>query len=617
MKNYREAFETAGGERVSNPGEYRGYSEAKYDGFKFFSRYVDMRDGTKIAVTYYRPTLGGELVDTPLPAIWRFTPYGRLLYDAEGNIKHMAFFSGDGAGMGPNPKIPDDYVGGEEADGMKTGADLMIRVFTSRGYIVAQADVRGKFASFGFRPSANTDAEAQDAWEINEWLAAQPWCDGNVGMFGSSYTGQTQLEALRKAPPHLKAAVVTMTDIDKFDGWRMGGIARGGDINMNMPDNPAVIVPVDEDTDGSMLARALEQHKLNQQDIPVDEGEEKVLPGYKYARLPYRDSFSQTSGTRFWIDDSASSHLDEINASHAAVYLVGGWYDVFRRDTVVMFNNLTLPRKLIIGPWYHTRYKPELNLLVEHLRFFDYWLKGIDNGIMAEPPIYMKTINSEKGAGSSWEDGWSYESCWPLTDTEEAALFLGDGSLSETPPEDGAGPDEYLSDYTVSDWEEQDFAEDIVSKGLVYTSEALSADVCVTGHPEVILNFTTTGRDADFFVFLMELDEHGRSRLVSMGKLRSSFRAVGKAPYDVIGLPWHPCRESDVVPGSFAGGPIELLIDMKPTSYVFKAGRHIQLAITSSLSRFQFYREDPAPTVRIQRNAAYPSRLVLPVRRLK
>ena len=58
-----------------------------------------------------------------------------------------------------------------------------------------------------------------------------------------------------------------------------------------------------------------------------------------------------------------------------------------------------------------------------------------------------------------------------------------------------------------------------------------------------------------------------------MGKLRSSFRAVGKAPYDVIGLPWHPCRESDVVPGSFAGGPIELLIDMKPTSYVFQGGQ--------------------------------------------
>lgn len=613
MKNYYEAFCPKGRDKISRPGEYQGYSEAVYDGFQFFSQYVTMRDGVKIAVTWYRPTLHGELVDTPLPVIWRFTPYGRILNNEDGSLHHTVFFTGDGAGMGPAPKIPDDYVGDLKMDGVQTGADLMIRIFTSHGYILAQADVRGKFASFGFRKSANTDAEAEDGYEITEWLAAQPWCSGQVGMFGSSYTGQTQLETLRKNPPHLKAAMVCMTDFNKFDGWRMGGIARGGDLNMNMPDKVSAIVPVDEDRDGNLLRQALEQHKHNRQDLPLDEGAEKVLPYYQFPRLPYRDSFSNVSGTRFWIDDSASTHLDEINRANTAVYLIGGWYDVFRRDTVVMFNNLRLPKKMILGPWYHTRYKKELNLLVEHMRFFDYWLKGIDNGIMDEPPIYMKTVHSETGGSESWEDGWRFVQQWPLPETNKTSLFLGAGTLdAHAAGQDGLS-DAYLSDYSISDWEEQDFAEDIVSKGLVYTGEALKDECTVTGHPEVVLHYTSTGRDGDFFVFLLDLDETGKSHIVSFGKLRASFRGIEKAPYDTLGLPWHPCRERDILPTSFEDGPIELRIDMKPTSYVFRKGHKIQLSITTSMSRFQFYREDPAPIVHIQRSALYPSRLELPV----
>ncbi len=612
MKNYYEAFTAQGTEKISRPGEYQGYTAPVYDGYRRFSQYVTMRDGVKIAVTYYRPTRGGVLAEEPLPVIWRLTPYGREMKNTDGSVHNTAFFTGDGVGMGPAPKVPDDYVGDLELDGVKIGADLMLKVFTAYGYVVAQADVRGKFCSEGFRRSANTDEEAEDGREINEWLATQPWCSGKTGMFGSSYTGQTQLETLRKAPPHLKAAVVCMTDINKFDGWAMGGIPRGGDANMNMPDNPAVMVPVDEDADGAMMRRAMEQHKLNRQDIPVDENYPRMLPYYNFARLPYRDSFSKTTGTRFWIDDSASTHLPEINRSGATVYLIGGWYDVFRRDTVVMYNNLTLPKKMIIGPWYHTRYKKELNLLVEHMRFFDYWLKGIDNGVMTEPPIYYKTVNSETGSGESWQDGWRFAECWPIPGIGTESLFLGpEGTLRPEAPL-GEGSDTYVSDYTVGDWEEQDYAEDIVSKGLTYTTAPLTADRCVTGHPMVELSYTSTGHDGDFFVFLLDVDEQERSHILSIGRLRASFRMTARAPYDTIGLPWHPCRKQDVQLPTFENGPVKLLIDMKPTSYVFKAGHRIRLAVTTSMSRFQFYREMPAPVVEIRRSALYPSRLILP-----
>ncbi|MCC8059261.1 MAG: CocE/NonD family hydrolase [Clostridiales bacterium] len=614
MNNYYEAFVPHGDLKISRPGEYQGYTAPMYDGFRFFSCYVTMHDGVKIAVTYYRPTCNNKLVETPLPVIWRMTPYGRILYNEKGEIHHTAFFTGDGAGMGPCPRVPDDYAGDDASSGVKMGSNLMIKIFTSYGYIIAQADVRGKFASFGFRRSANTDPEAGDGYEINEWLASQPWCDGNVGMFGSSYTGQTQLETLRKNPPHLKAAVICMTDFNKFDGWNMGGIARGGDMDMCPPDNPAVIVPVDEDTDKTMLCQALEQHKLNRQDIPVDEGNPTVLSGYRFPRLPYRDSFSDVTGTRFWIDESASTHLEEINRSDTAVYLIGGWYDVFRRDTVVMYHNLTLPKKMIIGPWYHTRYKKELNLLIEHMRFYDYWLKGIDNGIMDEPPIYVKTIHGETGGRSSWEDGWQFLSQWPPSGYHNISLFLGSGKLEENACSRTGDHDQYRSDYTIRDWEEQDYAEDIVKKGLVYTGEMLENDCNVTGHPIVDLYFTSSGKNGDFFTFLLDLDEGGNSHIVSFGRLRASARLTKKAPYDTMGLPWHPCYENDTKMPSFEYGPVRLSIDMKPVSYIFQRGHRIQLAVTTSMSRFQFYREEPEPIVTIHRDALYPSRITLPVK---
>lgn len=616
MNNYYEAFAGNDDIKVSVPGNYHGFAKPEYNGTKYFSQYITMRDGVKIAVSYFRPTKDGELHTEPLPVIWRYTPYGRVIRK-NGKLSNTMFFTGDGGGTHPDIPLPDQYASGCGIDGVLTGADIMVKVFTERGYVIAQADVRGKFASFGHRRSANSELEAQDGYEINEWFAAQPWCSGKTGMFGSSYTGQTQLEVLRKNPPALKAAMVCMTDINKFDGWAFGGIARGGDSDMNVQATLENAYPVEEDTDSSMLKAALEQHKLNCQDIPIDEGYPKVLPYYNFARLPYRDSFSETTGTRFWEDDSASSHLDEINNGGAAVYLIGGWYDVFRRDTVLLFNNITRPKKMIVGPWYHTRYKKELNLLVEHMRFYDYWLKGIDNGIMDEPPIYYKTINSEIGSGESWEDGWSFASQWPApVETSNISLFLGkagdENSLSICPPAENEAFDSYISDYTVSDWEEQDYADDIVSKGLVYSGEVLGEDVEITGHPMVEFSYTSSGNDGDFFVFLLDGNEEGKSHIVSIGRLRSSFRATGKAPYNFIGLPYHPCRKQDVQIPSFKYGPVSLKIDMKPTSYVFKKGHKIQLAITTSMSRFQFYRESPAPVLKIYRNSLYPARLILP-----
>lgn len=172
------------GERVSRFGEYKGYSERIYDGYDRFSEYVEARDGTLLAVDVYRPTLDGELVEEPLPVVWAHTRYQRAHQRLDGTVQE---------------------------------GQMYVRELVPFGYVVGIADVRGSGASFGVRAAEFTPEEAQDAYDITEWLAAQTWSDGNVGMFGRSYLGITQLFAASQAPPHLRAIFPEMHMFDIYD----------------------------------------------------------------------------------------------------------------------------------------------------------------------------------------------------------------------------------------------------------------------------------------------------------------------------------------------------------------------------------------------------------------
>lgn len=636
MKNYYEGFQDDGtGKRKSSPGVYQGYSQKQYDGVAESSFYVPVRDGTRLAVELYRPTLNGNIVEDPLPVIWRFTPYGRILRRPDGSIRHTAFFSGTGE------TVPDGYGQGVEDGGPQTGADIMIQEFTARGYIIASVDTRGKHASFGHTPVIQPLQGSEDAYDITEWLAAQSWCDGKVGMFGSSHVGATQMETLRANPPHLKAAVIGMTDFNKYDGWVRGGIPRETDwpdqwdrlnrifhsaekiqplSDKALEEDPEwkESVPVDGPDGEALLREAIQQHQLNYCFIPPLEKKEGQEEGMEnYYRLPYRDSYSSLTDNRYWEFLSNSTYREQINRSGVAVYLIGGWYDIWSRDTVITYQNLTLPKKMLIGPWFHMRAKMGLNVLIEHLRFYDYWLKGIENGVMEEPPIYVNVLPGE-------DSSWRFEDQWPPKQVKWESWFLHseksgtissafDGTLTRIPSEKWEEQDSYLSDYTVSDGEAEPCEVlDLDQKGMTYTSPVLEEDLTVAGHPIFHLQVSSTGRDGDFFAFLLDVEENGHSRIVTEGMLRASMRSTEPAPYDYLGLPWHPCREKDVhklVPGR----PVELAIDMKPVMQVIRKGHRLRLVITSSRSEYLFYREEPAPEVTVYHDARYQSYLYLPV----
>ncbi|MBN1965324.1 MAG: CocE/NonD family hydrolase, partial [Anaerolineae bacterium] len=185
------AAQAQGEQRVSEFGRYAGYSERSYDGYERFSQYVEVRDGTRLAVDIYRPTLNGHLHTEPLPVIWTHTRYQR-------------------ATQLPNGQLAASPDAGE--------------FLLPYGYIIGVVDVRGGGASFGVRDIEFSPAEAQDAYDITEWFAAQPWSDGNIGMFGRSYLGITQLFAAAQAPPHLRAIMPEMHMFDLYDLVHQNGI---------------------------------------------------------------------------------------------------------------------------------------------------------------------------------------------------------------------------------------------------------------------------------------------------------------------------------------------------------------------------------------------------------
>jgi len=520
--------------------------------------YVPVRDGTKLSAEVFRPKRDGSVVREALPAVWCHERYNRsTLADGETRLDTQPW----------------------------------LRRLLAAGYVVVAVDARGSGASTGQRVTEFSREEVLDSHDVTEWLAAQPFCDGNVGMFGDSYLGIAQLLAAAAAPPHLKAIFPGVAMHDLYSFLYPGGVFR-------------------DDFAGRWgdMVRSLKED--NSTGIFVQSG-----------RLRFRDSVDPQTGEAPYVAQSPSSAAEAITASGVPVCLLSGWYDLWVRDAFAWFTNLGNPRRLIVGPWCHND-RAGLDLAAEHLRWFDTWLKGIDTGVMDEPPIRYYTIGAQPG------EQWRTATVWPLPHARPHTLHLHPGGVLDEPAAE-AGADAYRVDYTTTTGRQTRWANgymtyafgrdrfrydlrDNDSKAMVYTSAPLPADLEVTGHPIMHLFASSTHDDGDFFVYLEEVDPEGTSHYVTEGVLRASHRALGPPPYDFMGLPFHPGTQESLLP--WDGEPVELVIDLHPTSWIFKAGHQIRLAITGcDRDNALTPRHDPAPVVHLHRGGVHPSRLVLPV----
>ncbi|MBE0460920.1 MAG: CocE/NonD family hydrolase [Candidatus Aminicenantes bacterium] len=596
-------------EKISKLGKYKGYSSPIYNEWIRTSQYVAVRDGTKLAVDIYRPAKDGKPINEPLPLIWTHTRYHRAYVDKDGKIKSM---------------IDSPWL----------------QKILKHGYVVASVDLRGTGASYGTRRGSFTPEEALDGYDITEWFAKQPWCDGNIGMYGGSYLGITQLLTAGTGPPHLKAIIPSVAMFDVYSFTYPGGIYQDDFIKewsglVKKLDQEIPAAHVDEDSKFILIKEALLQHKNN-------------IYANDYASInQYRDSLIEGTKIQPCLEWSPHTYYKGINekGSHTAIYYVSGWYDIWPRDSLTWFNNLKNPQKIIITPWPHSGRSTQgwvktvspligfdfnFDITAEYLRWYDYWLKGIDNGIMDEPPISYFTI------GAPEDKAWRTATQWPLSQERPTVFYfhkgpsgsvssINDGLLKTKLPTSSSRNDDYTVDYSTSSGEStrwhngrgREFEYPIMTsndeKALTYTSLPLEEDIEITGHPVVNLWVSSTAEDGDFFVYLEEVDKSGSSRYITEGMLRASHRKLSHPPYNYIGLPYHRSFKEDILPLN-PGEPTNLVFDLHPTSNIFNKGHRIRVTITCADQK-SFYTPElsPPPTVTIYRSSQHASFISLPV----
>ena len=503
-----------------------------------------------------------------------------------------------------------------------------------RGYVVIVQDTRGRLASEGeFRPFAT---EAEDGVDTIAWAAGLPYSDGQVGMYGLSYFGFTQWSAALQQPPALKTIVPFVTWCDPLNGLAF----RGGAFELGTTAHWSLQMGFD------MLAR---EHRGDLQRMGaafaslVREIDELGRSGYASLPLAEFGPLRRQPMVPVLFDrvehpmDADALETITIAGKHGRVQVpsfnIGGWFDIFLSDTIANFvamRQLGRPSMLLIGPWLHTNHRNPvgeldfgfasqasfINLQTDmnrlQLRWFDHWLKGVDTGMLAEPPIRLFVMGA-----NVWRD----EQEWPLARAVSTPFYLrADGGLSQEPPE-AEQPDSYTYDpadpvptYGGASLIAPEFPAGPVDQRriearpdvLTYSTAPLERDTEVTGPLNVELWACSSAPDTDFVARLVDVYPDGRAFNLTDGIIRARHR--------------NGASEALLEPGQ----PYAFNIDLWATSNVFKAGHRIRLQVTSS----NFPRWDRNPntghpfgqdtdlrTARqtILHDRQYPSHVLLPV----
>lgn len=534
-------------------------------------------------------------------------------------------------------------------------------VLASHGYVVVIQDTRGRFKSEGEYDPYKQDAE--DGYDSVQWAAAQPWSSGVVGMFGGSYMGATQFLAASSMPPALKAIFPYFTGSSHYDTW----VYAGGAFNLLTRFTWVVRMIVDTakrkgyECSGPLMELADAMAELRK--IPsTDSGEQSsrlerrvvaLLSGLLKS-VPLRElPIPRELGGYFfdwlehWKDDDYWQRINTEN-EYGRIYLpmlhIGGWYDEFARSTLDNYAGFSrhalsetahISQKLIMGPWIHGSFSrqvgeldfgPEIDESESYINdlnaaYFDYWLKGIDNGYAELPPVRLFVMG---------ENRWRDEQEWPLARTEYQNWYVhsngaanenkGGGWLSQKPPGEEA-PDRFVYDpdnpvatnggnilrigmnVGPCDQRHDALRDDILG----YVSKPLEHDVEVTGYIKVKLWAATDAEDTDFTAKLIDVYPDGKEINIQDGIIRASFRDSLSDPQ-----PAEP------------GSVYTFEIDLWATSLLFFKGHRIKLELSSSnFPRFNRNLNTFAPPaeqshVRMASQTVYhdsnrPTHIILPV----
>jgi uncharacterized protein len=442
--------------------------------------------------------------------------------------------------------------------------EIQARYYARRGYIFVVQDCRGRYGSQGvWEPFVN---EAKDGFDTIEWLANQAYSNGKVGMIGGSYVGAVQWWAAGTYPPHLATMIPNVSPPDPFHNipYEYGVFFLWGDMWWSdVVENGAAA-----DISGAGLSKIGEKkYSKLLRALPVIDLDKAVLG----KENPYwRRWIEHPTDDSYWQPADFLDHLKDVNIP---VFHQSGWFDGDGIGTKLNYLKMEQYRhsyqKLTIGPWGHTdtagrmigerdfTQSAIIDLQRDYLRWFDRWLKGVDNGIDKEPLVSVFVMGSNR---------WLHGQTYPLEVTETRKLYLasngnantekGDGKLTFDAPPANIPADHYTYDpgdptpsprfYEESEENEKrvrtaderkaeakDYHHKITAERkdiLVYQTDVLTKPLTFAGPISAVLSASSSATDTDWFMSLMEVNQNGEIFSLTQGKIRARYRKSMKTP---------------------------------------------------------------------------------------
>lgn len=544
-------------------------------------------------------------------------------------MEHVWIPMADGARLAARIWLPEDaerrpvpaileYIPYRKNDGTAVRDSLRHPYFAGHGYASVRVDLRGSGDSDGLLLDEYLPQEQDDALEVIAWLSRQPWCTGAVGMFGKSWGGFNGLQVAARRPAALEAVISLYSTDDRYadDVHYMGGCVLAAEMlpwastmlaNNASPPDPAVV---------GERWRAMWLERLER------------TPPFAEAWL----SHQRRDG--YWKHGSV---CEDYAAIACPVYAMGGWADGYTNAVLRLLEGLRCPRKGLIGPWGHefpdiARPGPAIGFLQECLRWWDYWLKGMDNGIMAEPMlrVWLQDADEARDIREEWPGRWVAEPGWPSPGLRSRIYRLspavgyprervGAGALSPEgggsparadPPAPGEAPGEGSLTVRSPQWAGRDAgvwcphgnlpgelpadqrAEDGLA--LAFDSAPLEGPLAILGFPEVTLTLAADRPRALVAVRLCDVAPHGGSTLITRGLLNLAHRDGHEHP-----TPLTPGERHTVT------------VRLNAAGYRIPAGHRLRVAVSPTYWPFAWPSPQPVTLAVI---TGQDSRLALPVR---
>jgi len=560
---------------------------------------VPMRDGARLATDVHLPVRDGAPLPGPWPVLLERTPYGRnRLSRSERSVA--------------------------EPDTAKSRAQVA-RIFAERGYVVVYQDVRGRYDSEGDYQKYLDDAP--DGYDTCAWILEQPWCDGRIGTKGLSYAAHTQGALASAGAPGVAAMFL---DSGGFSNSYQGGIRQGGAFELKQATwayrNALVSPEVASDPEKEAALQAVDIFQWFRE-MPWSPGRSPVALSPAYEAYLF-EQWTHGVFDDYWKQPGIYAEGFHDVWPDAPMVHMSSWFDPYPRTATENYIGLRArkrgPVRLILGPWTHgdrsltwagdVDFGPEATLDGQlaadywelRVRWFDHWLRGIDNGVDREPAVryfVMGGGTGTKNAAGRLDHGghWKSADDWPLPNAVDTPYYLGeDGTLSAAEPQEEEGRRSYRYDPadpvpsvggTITSgapimvggaFDQRERADFFGSTEpfrplaerpdvLVFQTEPLASDVEVTGPLVARLWISSDGPDTDFTAKL--IDVYPPSEDYPEGFAMNLTDGIIRCRY----------RDSWETPSFMEGGVVyEVTIEAFPTSNLFKAGHRIRLDVSSS-----------------------------------